>query len=95
MRVEFRDDRDRRKGQKCKRPFVLMTEGEYHELSSDHAGLCLACGELTECGCEPDARRYECGVCGERRVYGLEECVMMGRVEIDNANEGELSSGVG
>ena len=40
-------------------------------------GFCLACGAQQE-GCEPDARRYECEECKERRVYGAEEILMMG-----------------
>lgn len=41
----------------------------------DNPGFCLACGEEQE-GCEPDARRYECEACGERKVYGAEELLM-------------------
>ena len=39
-------------------------------------GICLACGEDQE-GCEPDARNYECESCGEHKVFGAEEVVMM------------------
>jgi hypothetical protein len=43
----------------------------------DLTGFCLACGEETEPGtCEPDAREYECDVCGENQVYGAEELLM-------------------
>jgi hypothetical protein len=35
----------------------------------DNPGFCIACGEEAS-ECEPDARRYECEYCGERRVYG-------------------------
>ena len=27
---------------------------------------------------EPDARKYECDCCGEPKVYGAEELIMMG-----------------
>lgn len=43
-------------------------------------GFCVSCGEYRE-GCEPDARRYKCEVCGERAVYGLEELLIMGLVK--------------
>lgn len=33
--------------------------------------FCVACGEPQE-GVEPDAERYECECCGERKVYGAE-----------------------
>ena len=58
-----------------------MTEDEYHSLHEDNGGYCLSCGQ-DACGVEPDARKYECEVCGEPKVYGLEELLMMGRVEI-------------
>jgi hypothetical protein len=44
--------------------------------SLDNPGFCIACGEEAE-GCEPDAREYECESCGEPRVYGAEELLLM------------------
>jgi hypothetical protein len=43
----------------------------------DNDGLCLACGEWTYGGCEPDARNYLCESCDKRAVYGAEECLIM------------------
>ena len=45
--------------------------------ADDGRGFCVACGAEAE-GVEPDARKYECEVCGEHKVYGAEELVMMG-----------------
>lgn len=42
----------------------------------DNLGFCLACGEQAF-GIEPDARKYECEVCGELRVYGAEWLLVM------------------
>jgi DNA-directed RNA polymerase subunit RPC12/RpoP len=42
----------------------------------DYIGFCLECG-AENYGCEPDARKYECEDCGQRAVYGAEECLMM------------------
>ena len=39
-------------------------------------GFCIACGADAE-GVEPDARRYRCDPCGEHKVYGAEELVIM------------------
>lgn len=44
-------------------------------------GVCLACGELAY-GVEPDACGYECECCEKRKVFGLEQAVLMGLVEI-------------
>lgn len=41
-----------------------------------YAGFCIACGADAE-GCEPDAREYKCEGCGERKVFGAEELVLM------------------
>lgn len=38
-------------------------------------GICLHCEE--EQMAEPDARRYVCESCGESKVYGAEELLMM------------------
>ena len=44
--------------------------------SGDNMGFCLACGAEAY-GVEPDARKYECEECGEPKVYGAEELVLM------------------
>jgi ribosomal protein L37E len=44
--------------------------------NDDFMGFCLACGEEAY-GVEPDARDYECESCGQPRVYGAGECLMM------------------
>ena len=44
--------------------------------SLDNPGICFACGEEAE-GVEPDARRYRCETCGELRVYGCEDAMIM------------------
>jgi hypothetical protein len=44
--------------------------------SENDMGFCLACGAEAY-GVEPDARRYECEACGQRKVYGAEELLMM------------------
>ena len=43
----------------------------------EDSGFCLACGADAD-GVEPDARQYECCSCGEYKVYGREEIIMMG-----------------
>jgi hypothetical protein len=42
----------------------------------DNPGFCVACGADAD-GCEPDARKYECEVCGKHAVYGAEELLLM------------------
>lgn len=43
--------------------------------SGDWIGICITCGYEQE-GVEPDARKYKCEDCGERKVYGAEELLL-------------------
>jgi hypothetical protein len=70
-----------------KRVRLVMTTDEYLESSEENNGVCLACGEIQFGGCEPDARNYLCESCGEHKVFGIEEALMMGRITIDEGDE--------
>ncbi len=39
-------------------------------------GVCHACGN-TQYGVEPDAENYKCESCGENRVYGAQQTLLM------------------
>lgn len=45
----------------------------------ENPGFCIACGADHD-ECEPDAQEYECYECGENKVYGAAEFVLMGWV---------------
>lgn len=51
--------------------------------SDRNAGFCLACGEEAS-GVEPDAREYKCESCGELRVFGAEQILIMGAFNDDD-----------
>lgn len=53
----------------------VMEAAERQQLSLDDPGFCIDCGHEQD-GCEPDARRYECELCGEKSVYGASELAM-------------------
>jgi ferredoxin len=57
-----------------------LEEIEEAILSESYYGFCIACGACRD-GCEPDAREYECEECGEHKVYGAEELLLMGLVD--------------
>ena len=48
----------------------------YLEAGEDTMGLCIECGAENDC-CEPDARNYTCESCGENKVFGCEEIIIM------------------
>jgi len=59
-----------------------MTMEEYYDATSKHEGFCTECKELTRDMCEPDAANYECPVCGGFTVFGIEEAMLIGYIEI-------------
>jgi hypothetical protein len=71
---------------------VKITESIYHSLDSESAGICLHCG-IVETGIEPDARGYECSECEQKKVYGTQELILMGWIEIvDTLEEVNLAA---
>ena len=61
-----------------KEPLIPLEE--YEEMAESYMGFCLNCKQWTSDSCEPDARNYSCPECQERKVFGAEECLMMGLV---------------
>ena len=61
---------------------IVLSESEYFRLNEDCGGFCLACGDEAY-GVEPDARHRRCESCGEFRVFGAEELLVMGKLEIE------------
>lgn len=56
---------------------------EYATYTDENAGYCKTCDAITvESGVEPDADGYACAKCGERTVYGVEQAVLMGLIEV-------------
>jgi hypothetical protein len=51
------------------------------DLEDGTLGICLKCGNV-QCGVEPDAENYECEACKEAEVCGMEQALLMGRVEL-------------
>lgn len=60
---------------------VTADKATYLQVNDEYTGYCIVCGEEAE-GVEPDARRYECEFCGEGGVYGAEELMLAGRIQI-------------
>jgi hypothetical protein len=59
----------------------VLSQASYLAIAGDGTGFCLACGsEASEV--EPDAKRYTCEACGQPKVFGLEELLMMGLLRI-------------
>lgn len=67
-------------------PKVIGFES-FLQASEEYEGFCTTCGDFTRGECEPDGREYECPDCGERTVYGAEEAMMMGLLEISHEDD--------
>ena len=50
-------------------------------IDREYLGLCRTCGAVAD-GVEPDARHYHCAACDSMDVYGLEELLLMGELDI-------------
>ncbi len=61
---------------------IKLSEEEYVQHTNDDDGVCLACGEWTCGGVEPDAENYPCDSCEENQVVGAEQALIMDRIEI-------------
>jgi len=44
--------------------------------SLSNPGICIAC-EHEQDGCEPDARNYSCENCGQKKVFGAQELLII------------------
>ena len=58
-------------------PERLLEAVREQMFGDSNTGFCIACGQEAD-GCEPDARNYPCESCGERKVYGASELLIMG-----------------
>lgn len=56
---------------------MVLDAVERHNTTLDNPGICITCGNEQD-GCEPDAEEYECEACGEHKVYGAEQLLLMG-----------------
>lgn len=61
---------------------IAMTEQEFLGASQYcSGGICVHCEEPVF-SVEPDAEKYRCEFCGKRGVYGYEQALIMGFIEI-------------
>lgn len=58
----------------------VMSEEVYSELADNMIGLCINCGEEYGDCLEPDARYVQCESCEKKRVFGVEELLLIGKI---------------
>jgi len=57
--------------------------GDYQDAVDSYTGWCRDCREFTRGCTEPDAEDYECPSCGERRVMGAEQAMLLGYIIVE------------
>jgi len=66
---------------------IRLSDSQVDSYMNDgNVGFCLHCGAM-KVGVEPDAENYECDRCRRRKVYGLEQLLMLGLIEIRNGGK--------
>lgn len=62
---------------------LVMSESEYLDAQDNYIGYCTSCGaDHTEC--EPDARKRFCEACHKHTVYGAQELLIAGKIELND-----------
>ena len=61
---------------------LKISEEQYYYLREDYCGVCLSCWEIAYGDTEPDARNYKCEACEKKEVFGIDEALIIGKVEI-------------
>ena len=62
-------------------PRIQMSEDTFHTYREDYIGICLECLNAQDC-VEPDATNYTCEQCGANQVFGTEELMAMGAIDM-------------
>lgn len=62
---------------------MKLTEDQYHRHLEEYDGYCRKCDDITRFGeTEPDAQRYPCDQCEQKKVYGIDHALIAGWIEI-------------
>lgn len=62
---------------------ISITEDDYEYHTENYDGVCLGCGEWQDGGVEPDAENYKCEACGENKIVGAEQALIMGEIDFE------------
>jgi len=60
-----------------------VSEADYFSACREYYGWCRACQDFTTDSVEPDAMHYQCSVCDQPQVFGAENALLCGVLEIE------------
>jgi hypothetical protein len=61
---------------------IEIDMGTVKDLQNSYGGVCLNCGAFQWDGCEPDAENYFCEECENNAVWGIDQAILIGKVNI-------------
>ncbi len=65
-----------------------LTPSEYQDHDDSNDGYCVQCNAITRSGdTEPDAREYPCPDCNGTNCYGIQEALLMGKLNIIDGDD--------
>ncbi|MDP2676467.1 MAG: hypothetical protein Q8O83_02165 [bacterium] len=62
---------------------IAVSFEDYQDAVDSYQGWCPVCQSFTRDTTEPDAEGYNCPVCGEHKVVGAEQALLLGMIEPD------------
>jgi hypothetical protein len=60
---------------------------EFQDMCDESQGFCTTCQDFTRDTCEPDACNYDCPECMKLTVFGAEQAMMMGLLEVEEGED--------
>ena len=64
-----------------------IAEAHYRDLRESYSGICLHCHAIKHGDVEPDAENYKCEDCGKKRMFGIEQLVISGVLQVHGDGE--------
>ncbi len=66
---------------------MKMSTEDYLYACNAFAGYCAGCDAITQKnGVEQDAEEYECPACDERKLMGVEQAMLVGKIRLTNVD---------
>lgn len=59
-----------------------VTERTFQNACNAYKGFCTHCRKFTRRETEPDAENYDCPKCGQKKVVGAEQAMLLGEIEL-------------
>jgi Zn finger protein HypA/HybF involved in hydrogenase expression len=62
---------------------VSISEERFSEAVDNSEGFCTECNDFTHGSSEPDAENYKCPECKKNTVFGAEQALILGLIDVE------------